>query len=187
MKWNMLWDLSVHHFSPPFGYTCCFDKSELETCLCFPVSENPQSTTTTGVVLSLSYSSNNSVRCCPPTPRPSTQATHQLLKTTCPESSCSVFYLLLGFFGFILTLGMSASKNSSSSSFPISTYARDSPTGSMSSPIGATSRFRDFVGLTNALLYHLRFPTAGYSSQNNVRHRSHCVFLSISLLDSNRP
>ena len=55
----------------------------------------------------------------------------------------------MGFFGFILTLGVSASKGSSSSSFPISTSARDSLIGSMSSPIGATSRFRVFVGLTS--------------------------------------
>ena len=34
---------------------------------------------------------------------------------------------LVGFFGFILTLGVSASKSSSSSSFPISTSARDVP------------------------------------------------------------
>ena len=77
---------------------------------------------------SRSFSSNSLIRCCPPTPQPSTQAAHQLQKTACPQSSCFCFCLLVGFFGFILTLGISASKGSSSSSFPISTSARDSPT-----------------------------------------------------------
>ena len=80
----------------------------------------------------------------------------------------------------------SASKGSSSSSFPISTSARDSPTGSMSSPIGATSRFRVFVGLTSALLCHPSFPTADCSSQDTDQHHSHCWPLSISFLGSGR-
>ena len=33
-------DLSVHIMSLPFDHTCCLCKSELETCLRFPVSEN---------------------------------------------------------------------------------------------------------------------------------------------------
>ena len=37
MKWSMLWDLCVHNMSLPFDHTCCLDKSELETCLRFPV------------------------------------------------------------------------------------------------------------------------------------------------------
>ena len=40
MKWSMLWDLFVHNMSLPFDHTSCLDKSELETCLRFPVSEN---------------------------------------------------------------------------------------------------------------------------------------------------
>ena len=40
MKWSMLRDLSVHNTSLPFDHTCCLDKSELETCLRFPVSTN---------------------------------------------------------------------------------------------------------------------------------------------------
>ena len=105
---------------------------------------------------------------------------------TSPESSCSCFSPLIGFFGFILTLGISASKGSSSSSFPTSTSAQDSPTGSMSSPIGATSRLRVFVGLTSALLYHLRFPIVDSSLQDHDQHRSRCCSLLISLLDSSR-
>ena len=124
--------------------------------------------------LSLSCSSNSSIRCCHLTPRPSTHAAHQLLQTACPESSCSCFSLLVGFFGFILTLEISASKGSSTSSFPISTSERDSPTGSLSSPIGATSQFRVVVGLTSALLSHPRFPTADCSSQDNDQPRSRC-------------
>ena len=135
---------------------------------------------------SLSSCSNSSIRFCSPRPRPPTQAAHQLPKTACPESSCCCFSLPVGFFGFIPTLAIYASKGSSSSSFPISTSARDSPTGSMSSPIGATSRFRVFVGLTSALLCHHRFPTADSSSRNNARHRSHGWFLQTSLLDSGR-
>ena len=34
-------------------------------------------------------------RSCPPTPRPSRQAAHQLQETACPESSCSCFSLLV--------------------------------------------------------------------------------------------
>ena len=54
----------------------------------------------------------------------------------------------------------------------------------MSSPIGATSRFRIFVGLTSALLCHLRFPTADSSSSDP--HRSHDWSLLILLLGSSR-
>ena len=116
-----------------------------------------------------------------------TQAAHQLLWTACPESSCSCFSLLLGFFGFILTLGISASKGSSSSSFPISTSARDSPNWfDVISNGCCISRFRVFVGLTSALLCHPRFPTADPSSQDNDQHHSHCLSLSMSLLGARR-
>ena len=158
MKWSMLWDLSVHNMSLPFDHTCCLDKSELGTCLHLPVSEN-RSRKLPSESFFL-FPSTSSIRCCP------------------------CFSLLVGFFGFFLTLGIFASKGSSSSPFPISTSARDSPIGPMSSPIGATSRFRVFVGLTSSLLCHLRFPTADSSSQDNDQHRSHCWSLSISLLGS---
>ena len=58
----------------------------------------------------------NSIRCCPPTPRPSTQAAHQFLFMACPESSCSCFSRLVGFFGYLLGLGNCASNGSLSSS-----------------------------------------------------------------------
>ena len=58
----------------------------------FSCIREPWSKATIGVVLSLS-SSNSSIRCCPPTPRPSTQAAHQLLWTAFHESSCSCFSL----------------------------------------------------------------------------------------------
>ena len=185
MKWSMLWDLFAHSMSLPFDHTCCLDKSELETCLRFPVRK-PQSKATIGVVLSFSSSSNSLIQCCPPTPRPSTQAAHQLLQTACPESSCSCFPLLVGFFGFILTLGISASKGSSSSSCPVSTSARDSPTGSMSSPTGTASRFKVFVGHMSALLCHTRFPTVDSLSQTTARYLSHCGFFQTSLIGSHR-
>ena len=85
------------------------------------------------------------------------------LQTTCPQSS-----------------------GSCSSSFPVSTSTRDSPTDSMSSPMGAASRFRTTVGLTSALLGHTRFPTVDSPTQNTARHRSHCGFLQTSLLRSGR-
>ena len=51
-------------------------------------------------------------------------------------------------------------------------------TGSMSSPMGATSRFRDFVGLTSALLCHLRFPTV----DSFAKHCSASFILWVSAL-----
>ena len=179
MKMSMLWDLSVHNMSLPFDHTCCLDKSDLETCLHFPVSENRSRKLRSG-----------SSFLFPVPPRVQFdvvhrhldlrhKAAHQLLQTACPETSCCCcFSLLIGFFGFVQILGISAFKGSSSSSFPVSTSARDSPTGSMSSPSGATSRIRVFVGLTSALLCHPRFPSADSSSQNNDQHRSHCWLLA---------
>ena len=181
MKWSMLWDLSFHNMSLPFDHACCLDKSELETCLRFPVTENSNRTLRSeSSFLSLLL------------PTVQFDVVHQHLDLRHKQhtnsggqhvlnTSCSCFSLLVGFFGFILTLGISASKGSSSSSFPISTSARDSPTGPMSSPIGATSRCRVFVGLTSALLL-----TVDCSSQDNDQHHLHCWSLSISLLNSSR-
>ena len=73
---------------------------------------------------------------------------------------------------------------SSSSSYPVSTSARDSPTGSMSSPMGTASRFRVVVGLTSALLCHTRFPTVDPLHQNAARPLSDFRFLHTSLLGS---
>ena len=100
--------------------------------------------------------------------------TNQFLYTACPESYPSCFSRLVGFFRFTLALGTTAS----SSSIPISTSSRGASIRSMSSPLGATSVIRIFVGLTSALLCHNRFPTA-----------EKCPpywFLWISLLCSNR-
>ena len=88
----------VHNMSLPFDHTCCLDESELETCLFFSCVVELQSKATMGVVLSRSSSSNRSIRWCPLTLPPSTQAAHQILHTACPESSCSCFSLLVGFF-----------------------------------------------------------------------------------------
>ena len=85
--------------------------------------------------------------------------------------------MLVRFFGFILTLGVFSSRGSSSSSFPISTFARDSTTGSMSSPRGATHRCRVFLGLHSALLCHPRFPIADTSSRKTVISIIHIVGL----------
>ena len=171
MKRSMLWNLSVHKMSLPFDHTCCLGKSELETCLRFPSLENrnrrPRSESSFLLLLpTVLFDVANQ----------HFDLRHKRHTDFCRqhESSCSCFSLLVGFFGFILTLGISPSKSSSSSSFPISTSARDSPTGSMSSQIGAASRFRVFVGLASALLCHLRFPTADSSSLDDDQRRSHC-------------
>ena len=118
MKWSMLWDLSVHNMSIPFDRTCCLCKSELETCLRFPVSENRNRKLRSESSFLFPLSFNGSIRC---SPRPSTQTAHQLVWTACIESSCSCFSLLVGFFEFILTLGISASKGSFVSQFDICT------------------------------------------------------------------
>ena len=55
-----------------------------------------------GAVTSLSSSSHSSIRCCPPTPRPSTQAGYRLLSTASQESSCSRFSRLAGSLDSIL-------------------------------------------------------------------------------------
>ena len=105
-------------------------------------------------------------------------ATHQLLQTTCPESSCSCFSRHVGFLGFNLALGTLASNVSSSSPLTIPTSSRGASIGSMSSPIGARSVFRVYVGLTSALLCPTQFPAA--------ENCSHFGFLLTSLLCSKR-
>ena len=175
----MLWDLSVRNTSLPFDHTCCLDKSELGTCLSFPVSREAvierYDRSRPFSFLFFQQVQFDAVR-------QHLDLRHKRHTNSCKQHVLNLHVLVslcsLEFFGFILTLDICASKGSSSSSFPISTSARDSPTGSMSSPIGATSRFRVFVGLTSALLCHTRFQTAD--------HRSHCWSLSISLLDSSR-
>ena len=187
MQWSMLWDLSVHNMSLPFDDTCCLCKSDIWKRVCVFLRQKTL----------IERLRSESSFLFPLLPTVQFDVVHQHLDlrhkqhtNSCrqhyPESSCSCFSLLVGFFGFILTLGISASKGSSSSSFSISTSARDSPTGSMSSPSGATSRFRVSAGLTSALLCHHRFPTADSSLEDNDQHRSHCWSLSISLLESDR-
>ena len=58
----------------------------------------------------------------------------------------------MGFFGFVSTLGISGSKDFSSS-FRIFTRF---PTGSMPSPMGTVSRFRVVIGLTSDTLCQIR-------------------------------
>ena len=61
--------LFVHSMSLPFDHTCCLGKSELETCLRFPVSVNRYRKLRSESSF-LSSSSNSSIQCCSPTPRP---------------------------------------------------------------------------------------------------------------------
>ena len=149
MKWSMLRDLSVHNTSLPFDHTCCLDKSEWERVSRFPVlrsrSRKPQSE------LSFLFP-------LPPTVQFDVVHQYDDLRHKPPTSS------FVGFFGFILTQFFCFQ-----GSFPISTSAHDSPTGSMSSPTGVTSRFRVVVRLTSALLCH-----------------THCWSLWISILGSGK-
>ena len=121
MKWRMLWDLFVHNMSLQFDRTCCHDKSELETCRRYPVSQNRKRklrSESSFLILLL------------PTVQFDVVHQHLDLRRKQHTNSCRQhvlnlhvlsFSLLVGFFGFILTLGISASKGSSSSSFPTST------------------------------------------------------------------
>ena len=152
MKWSMLWDLSVHNMSLPFDHTCCLSESELETYLCFLASENCNRKP----LLKSSF-----LFLLPPTVQFDFVPRRLDLRHKRHTNSCRQHVLNLQ---VVVSLGISASEGSSSSSFPTSTSARDSPTGSMSSPIGATSRLKVFVGLTSALLCHHRFPIADNSS-----------------------
>ena len=117
----------------------------------FSYVRKPWSKAKIGLVLSLSSSSNSSIWCCPPTPRPSTQAAHQHVLNLHVLVSLSARWILR----IRSDSGNFCLRSSSSSSFFKSTSARDSFTGSMSSPIGAASRFRVFVGLTSELICHV--------------------------------
>ena len=68
--------------SSSLDHTYCLDKSEF-IFLC-------HETAVIGSRSSLSSSSDTSITCCPPTPRPSTQAAHPCLSTIRRESLCSV-------------------------------------------------------------------------------------------------
>ena len=93
MKWNMLWDFSVHIMSLLFDHTCCLDKSELETCLRFLVSQNCNRKLR--LESSCLFPLRSSVQF--DVVHQHLNAAHQLLQTTCPESSCSCFSLLVGY------------------------------------------------------------------------------------------
>ena len=126
----------------------------------FSCVRKPQSKATIGVVLSRSSSSNSSIRCCPPTPRPS------------------------GFIRFILTLGISASPRVPHLlRFPFR-HLHDIlllVRCHHQLVLHLDSEFS--MDFTSALLCHLRFPTADSSSQDNDPPYSPCWSLSISLLD----
>ena len=156
MEWSMLLGFSVHNVSLPLDHTCWLDKSELQTCLRFLVSKirsQRQQSESFFIFLLLSHSS---IRCCPLSPRASTQHTNFSKKK---KHNLHVFVSrLVGFSGYILALRTSASSGCSSSSFPISTSSRCASIGSMSSPIVSRIVFRFFVGLASALLCHTRVP-----------------------------
>ena len=124
------------------------------------------------MVLSRSSASNSSIRCCPPTPLPSTQAAHQLQKQHVSNPHVLFFsirrvlrvhshsgnFCLQWFFIFVMSHVDIFTSN-----------------GSMSLPTGATSRPRIFFGLASAQLCHARFSTAESCSQD-------CWFLQIAPL-----
>ena len=118
---------------------------------------NPQSKATIGVVLYLS-SSLPQFNTMLSTVSSGLDAAHQFLKKKKKQNLHVFVSRLVGFSGYILALGTSASSGCSSSSFPISTSSRGALIGSMSSPIVARFVFRVFVGPTSALLCHTRVP-----------------------------
>ena len=181
MKWSMLWVLSVHNMSLAFDHTCSLGKSELETCLHFPVSENSDRKL---------RSASSFLFLVVPIVQFDVVHQHLDLRHKQHTNSCRQHVLNLHVLVSLcsldspLTLGISASKASSSSSFPISDICTTFPIRSVSSPRCAASRFSVFVGLTSALLCHPRFPTAEISSQDNDQHRSHCWSLLISMVET---
>ena len=116
-------------------------------------------------------SSNSSIRCCPPTPR-----TFDTGSTPTPVDSMPWIFMFLFLSAcwilWIHSLGISASKGSSSSSFPISTSARDSQLVRCHHQL-VLHFDQSFRWTTSALLCRLRFPTADSSLQDNDQHRLH--------------
>ena len=106
--------------SLPSDHTCCLDKSELETCLRFRVSENrnrnlrPESSL---IFLLLLPSAQFDVV------HQHFDLRHKQHTNSCRQHVLNLHVsgfslsLLVGFFGFILTLGIYASKGSSSAPF----------------------------------------------------------------------
>ena len=167
-----MWNLSVHNTQLPFDSVRGLDKSELEICLRSPVSRKRDQKLPLGLFVLFLLPPTVQLEDVPQhnTQIPVQQRVQNLL----------VLVLLCSWdsSGSSSTVGNSDSKDYSSSSFPVSTSARHSPTDLMSSPTGTASRFRVVFGLTSALLCHTRFPTLDSPSQNTARHHSHCGFSS---------
>ena len=123
----MLWDLSVHNTELSFDSVRRLDESRSRTCLHFPVSIKRNQRMPMVIfsaflfllqrfILTMFLISTTSDTDCTPIPANS-------MSQICSFLCCFPH----GFFRFVPTAGISGSRDSSSSSFPISTSARDSP------------------------------------------------------------
>ena len=138
MRRSTLWALSVQNTSLPFDHTCCLDKSELETCLGFLVSRNGNRKLQSELFFFLLF-----------------DVFHQHLDLRHKHTNSWKKHVLSlrVLVSFWLSLGISVSKGSSSSSFRISTSARDSSIGSVSSLIDVTSSRSGILITSRILLY----------------------------------
>ena len=160
MKWGMLWDISVHDMSLPFDRTCCPDKAELGTCLRFLVSRSRNQKLQSELFFLL-----------PLPPHVQSDVVHQLLDlrhkphTNSCEQHVLDLHVVVSLCSWdssdsLLLLEFMLPKALHPHHFSFPTSSRGASIVSGSSPIGATSRPRIFVGLTSALPFHTRFPTA---------------------------
>ena len=97
MKWSMLWDFRSQHVAPVF-LAVSTNQNWKRVCI-FLRNESVVKGNSRSRSFSLSSVSHNSIRCCPPTLRPSTPAAHQLLQSACQESSCAYFSRLVRIIG----------------------------------------------------------------------------------------
>ena len=141
----MLWDLSVHNTSLPFDHVCCVDESELEMC-----QENAIKSYHRCCSFSFFFLQRFNLKLSPNTTSFDTRS------TPIPENSMSTIFM----FSFSPTHGIfrvhfNCRNFCFSGFFFVSCFdiCTRFPTGSMSSPMGATSRSR-VVGLKSALLCH---------------------------------
>ena len=160
----MLWDLSVNNMSLQFDHTHCLDKSEMEACLHFRVSNQHRRRQQwesffvshfTQRFNSILYTNFTTVD--KSSTKTSVNSTSRIIMFLFLSTrgilgihSCSENFCFQGFFIFIV---------------PISTSSRSASISSMSSPSRARSVVRGFVGLTSALLCHTRFLAAEKCSQ----------------------
>ena len=100
-----------------FDHTYSLDKSESETCLAISCVVKTVAKCNSRIrSLSVPFTKQFNSTLSTTFSAFATSSTATLCRTACPESSCSCFGRRVGFLGFILALGTSASNGSSSSS-----------------------------------------------------------------------